>query len=189
MSEPTEATKSGLVDRRTVVKAAAWSIPVVTVMSASPAMAASGDNGQISVNGGPWIDSRDSDGYIAEGIVFTLRDSGGNPVANRQVTFLMDPTNGPFYITQDLTYDENTAEAQRPSSSQSRTLTTDSNGRIQLNGADGDNGSQWGWIRKGQYSSDTDQSTLMVKDDATGEILASAVLKLGGSDPGIKPGR
>ena len=173
------------VSRRGFAQGVAWTIPAVTVAAAAPALAASTAPATIQVSTPVvgWTDNSDFSGYIAQGVVITVKDSMGNPVANQSVTLTITNFAGnsnTFYFVSDPTVSSSAARTGTHLST--ITLTTDANGQIAL-----DNGAGSGYLRHGSDGTRTGTFFSVTAGGATTTFKLTNSSIAGYTEPGIKP--
>lgn len=179
------------LSRRHVTSALAWSAPAVAVAMSAPALAASAPGTPATIQVDTpitlWSDAGRYSGYIAQGVVVTIRDANGLPVPNQPVTLTISNYRGnenTFYFVSDRAVSSDKALATtRPFSSgvgATITLTTDANGQVAL-----DNG-KTGYLRKGSDGTDEGTSFIVTSGDASTTFVLTNSTAKGGREPGIK---
>lgn len=180
--------------RRHVTTALAWGAPAVAVAMSAPASAASVP----SVPGPPatiqvdtpithWNDLIRYSGFIAQGVVVTVRDANGEPVPNQPVTLTISNYRGnenTFYFVRDRAVSSDDAlDTTRPFRTgvgATITLTTDADGRVAL-----DDG-KTGYLRKGSDGHDEGTTFIVTSGDASTTFVLTNSTAEGGREPGIK---
>lgn len=170
--------------RRHVTTALAWGAPAVAVAVSAPARAASpGAPATIQVDTPItlWSDRGDYSGYIAQGVVVTIRDANGLPVPNQPVTLTISNYQGnenTFYFVSDRAVSSDDAFSSRVGAT--ITLTTDANGQVAL-----DDG-KTGYLRKGSDGTRRGTTFIVTSGDASTTFVLTNSTLAGGTEPGIK---
>ena len=174
------------ISRRSVAIGAAWTAPAITVAAAAPAFAVSPRSTVIDLGStnGFWTDRAKYDGWIAQGIVLTIKGSAGQPLPGAEVTIRITNFTGnrnTFWFVSDPTLSSTAAQAATHLSS--ITLTADANGQVRL-----DNAPASGYLRKG---SDGESGGSFFEVLLNGKVIGRFTLynssAAGGTDPGVQP--
>lgn len=174
------------ISRRSLAIGAAWTVPAVTVAAAAPAFAVSPRSTVIDLGStnGFWTDRAKYDGWIAQGIVLTIKGSAGQPLPGAEVTIRITNFTGnrnTFWFVSDPTLSSTAAQAATHLSS--ITLTADANGQVRL-----DNAPASGYLRKG---SDGESGGSFFEVLLNGKVIGRFTLynssAAGGTDPGVQP--
>lgn len=179
------------VSRRTIVKGAAWSVPVIAAAAAAPLAAASTTPGtpgftethtflNFNYEASKWCANGQAfrpdsiDGSIADGFVFQYNDANGNPLAGKNITLVIDRQNsGSFwFVTDPFAGDDRGAQLT------TITLQTDANGALKLDSSvpgipvSGSAAfSNWGYLRYGSGSSNANLSLQAWPTDDPSKVI------------------
>lgn len=193
-TSPDQDSRLTTSSRRTILKGAAWTVPVIAVASAAPAASASTEpvppGISVTSGGSPWTDRSTYDGYIAEGVVITVGDENGSPLAGvPTVLYFAESDGGRRPHDENFWFVSNPAlsasDAQRSANQlYELTLVTDPNGQIFL-----DNGASpaTGYLRKG---SNGERNGILLVASAAGATGSALIVNssLRGDNPGVRPG-
>ena len=176
------------ITRRTLARGAAWTAPAVALAGAAPALAVSpvldpGVNVATPVT--CFVDSLSSDGYIVPGVVVTVADEDGNPIANASVEICVSNWSGnrnTFWFVTDPTLSSNVSN-NWGNRKQCGSFTSDANGRIAL-----DDGAGNGYLRKG--SDGTSEGSIFTVTSTAGNTtftLTNSSDACNGGSTGTRP--
>ncbi|MCV7583173.1 hypothetical protein M3C00_007870 [Micrococcus luteus] len=177
--------------RRHVTTALAWGAPALAVAVSAPARAASVPGApatiQVATPITRWSDRIRYSGFIAQGVVVTIRDANGLPVPNQPVTLTIPNYRGNentfYFVSNRAVSSDRALDTTRPFSSgvgATITLTTDANGQVAL-----DDGTT-GYLRKGSDGTDQGTTFIVTSGDASTTFVLTNSTQAGGTEPGIK---
>lgn len=94
MNNETRSSESGTTDtrgpsRRTLVRTAAWSVPVISTVAAAPAFAAASDTVAITAASGTWTVLNNLDDYVSASV--TIQNSSTSDVTNNLLVTMTFP--------------------------------------------------------------------------------------------------
>lgn len=178
------------ISRRTLTRGAAWTAPAVALAGAAPALAASPtlDPGvTVETPITCFTDAGSSDGYIVPGVVVTVADEDGQPVANTSVDICVSEGSWPgnentFWFVADPTLASDEADDSE-NRQRCGTFVTDANGQIAL-----DDGAGSGYLRKGT-DGEARGTTFTVTSTAgtTTFTLTNSSVECNGGSTGTRP--
>ncbi|ALJ19433.1 hypothetical protein [Microbacterium sp. No. 7] len=168
------ADTDGFASRRTIVKGAAWSVPVIAAAISAPLAAATTTitptSGAFDELRYGWPDTSSSGrmGKYANGVTYTLLDESGSPVPGVHVTFtITDFDDNSIWFFSDPTIPPGPGSEIAAPQLSTITLVTDGSGQISLNG----------YLRRGSDANSPDSSQNILASATVGGVTTTATAR------------